>query len=169
MIQNTSFTVQNINKISELDDGIESETSLENPNSIHYGPHLPEAFLKVVPHPRSMNQISLIIPLVGNSQANSSAISYIPPPDDRPWAPFRTLEDFEVTEIAVTSLMPRTTINKLLTGVTGKWSDGKCRVTLKKYSDMDAVMFKARKYIVQVRVSYFMYFNDLPHLLSVQT
>jgi hypothetical protein len=63
------------------------------------------------------------------------------------------LEDFEVTEIAMTSLMPRTAINKLLAGVTGKWSDGKCRVTLKKYSDMDAVMFKARKYIVQVRVS----------------
>jgi hypothetical protein len=66
------------------------------------------------------------------------------------WAPFRTLEDFEVTELAITSLLPRTGIAKLLAGVTGKWSNGKGPVTLKKYSDMDAVLCKARKYVVQV-------------------
>ncbi len=160
------MSVLSINKISDLlDNSIEP---LEDPDSLQYGPHLPEAFLKIVPRLKSVTQIPLIVPLVGNSPAKNSAISYVPPPQDRPWAPFRTLEDFEVTEIAITSLMPKTAIDKLLAGVTGKWSDGKSRVTLKKYSDMDAVMFKARKYVVQVRVSYFMYFN-LPHLLSVQT
>jgi hypothetical protein len=60
------------------------------------------------------------------------------------------LEDFEVTEIAITSLMPRAAINKLLSGVTGRWSNGNSAVTLKKYSDMEAVLSKAQKYIVQV-------------------
>lgn len=120
-----------------------------------YGPHLPEEFLKIIPHPKSVTQQSLIIPLTGNSASptgKDSAAPYIPQPQERPWAPFRTLEDFEVTELAIASLMPRNVINKFLAGVTGKWSDGKSPVTLKKFSDMDAALFKARKYVVQVRL-----------------
>jgi hypothetical protein len=119
---------------------------------VQYGPHLPQAYLKIIPHPKSMNQISLIIPLIGNSLAgdSESAAHFVPQPENRPWAPFRTLEDFEVTELAITSLMPKTGITKLLAGVTGKWSNGKGPVTLKTYSDMDAVLYKARKYVVQV-------------------
>ena len=97
-----------------------------------------------------MNQTSLIIPLIGNSLAGESAAPYVPQPESRPWAPFRTLVDFEVTEFAITSLIPKKGIAKLLAGVTGKWSDGKSPVTLKTYSDMDAVLFMARKYVVQV-------------------
>ena len=119
-------------------------------NSIQYGPHLPEAYLKVIPHPRSVNQVSLIIPLVGNSPTKGDAGVCVPQPENRPWAPFRTLEDFEVTEVAITSLMQRKAINTLLAGVTGKWLNGNSAVTLKKYSDMDAVLSKARKYVVQV-------------------
>jgi hypothetical protein len=122
---------------------------------VQYGPHLPQAFLKIIPHPKSANQTSLIIPLIGNSLAGDSESAapfrVVPRPDNRPWAPFLTLEDFEVTELAITSLIPRTGIAKLLAGVTGKWSNGKGPVTLKKYSDMDAVLYKARKYVVQVR------------------
>jgi hypothetical protein len=118
---------------------------------VQYGPHLPEAFIKFIPHPKSANQTSLIIPLIGNSLAGESTAPFVPQPANRPWAPFRTLEDFEVTELATTSLMPKSGIEKLLAGVTGKWSDGKSPVTLKKYSDMDAVLYRARKYVVQVR------------------
>lgn len=125
---------------------------LEDPNPIiQYGPHLPEAYLKYIPHPKSANQTSLIIPLIGNSQVGESAVSLVRQPENRPWAPFRTLEDFEVTELATTSLMSKTSITKLLAGVTGKWSYGESPVTLKKYSDMDTVLNKARKYVVQVR------------------
>jgi len=94
--------------------------------------------------------MSSIIPLIGNSLAGESAAPYVPQPENRPWAPFRTLEDFELTELAITSLMPKTGIAKLLAGVTGKWSNGTSPVTLKKYSDLDAVLYKARKYVVQV-------------------
>jgi hypothetical protein len=121
-------------------------------DSAQNGPYLPEVFLKITPHPKGMNQESLIIPLAGNSTspAKDSATPYIPQPQERPWAPFRTLEDFEVTETAIASLMPRKVVDKFLAGVTGRWSDGKSPVTLKKYSDMDAALFKARKYVVQV-------------------
>ena len=117
---------------------------------VQYGPHLPQAFLKIIPHPKSTNQMTLIIPLIRNSLAGESAAPFVLRPENRPWAPFHTLEDFEVTELTITSLMPRTGIAKLLAGVTGKWSNGKGPVTLKKYSDMDAVLQKARKYVVQV-------------------
>ena len=94
--------------------------------------------------------MSSITPLIRNSLAVKSAAPYIPQPENQPWAPFRTLEDFEVTELAITCLMPKTGIAKLLAGVTGKWSNGTSPVTLKKYSDMDMVLYKARKYVVQV-------------------
>jgi hypothetical protein len=121
-------------------------------DSAQHGPYLPEVFLKITPHPKSVNQESLIIPLVGNSTspAKDGATPYIPQPQERPWAPFRTLEDFEVTETAIASLMPRKVVDKFLAGVTGRWSDGKSPVTVKKYSDMDVALFKARKYVVQV-------------------
>ena len=133
-----------------LDDNTEQPLLEDRDPIVQYGPHLPQAFLKVIPHSNSANQTSSIIPLVGNSLAGESAASYVPQPENRPWAPFRTLEDFEVTELAITSLMPKKGITKLLAGVTGKWSNGKSPVTLKKYSDMDAILFKARKYVVQV-------------------
>ena len=129
---------------------IEQPNEEHHDDSIQYGPHLPDAYLKVIPHPKSVNQASLIIPLVGNFPSKNNAAVYVPQTENRPWAPFRTLEDFEVTEVAITSLMRRKAINTLLAGVTGKWSKGNSAVTLKKYSDMDAVLSKARKYVVQV-------------------
>jgi hypothetical protein len=137
--------------INFLDDNTEQPPLEDHGPIAQYGPHLPQAYLKIIPHPKSMNQTPLIIPLVGNSLAGECAAPFVPQPANRPWAPFRTLEDFEMTELAVTSLMPKTGIAKLLAGVTGKWSNGKGPVTLKKYSDMDAVLRKARKYVVQVR------------------
>ena len=135
-----------------LDDGVDStEQPFQDHNNIQYGPCLPEAYIKTIPHPKSVCQTSLIIPLVGPSPVRESAALYIPQPENQPWAPFRTLEDFEVTEVAITSLMRKAAINKLLAGVTGRWSNGNSAVTLKKYSDMEAVLSKARKYVVQVR------------------
>src|SRR5712672_1842222 len=95
-------------------------------DSTQHGPRLPEAFIRIIPHPKSLTQESLIIPLVRNSTspAMNSATPYLPKPQEKPWAPFRTLEDFEVTETAIASLMPRNVVNKFLAGVTGRWSDG---------------------------------------------
>jgi hypothetical protein len=134
-----------------LDDNTEQSLLKDRDPIVQYGPHLPEAFIKIIPYPKSANQtLSSIIPLIGNSLAGETAALYVPQPESRAWAPFRTLEDFEVTELAITSLMPKTGITKLLAGVTGKWSNGISPVTLKKYSNMDAVLYKARKYVVQV-------------------
>lgn len=98
----------------------------------------------------SINQTSSIVPLTEDPLVIGSSPSYCAQPEHQPWAPFQTLEDFEVTELAVTSLLSKKAINQLLTGVTGKWSSGKSPVTLKKNSDMDAALSMARKYVVQV-------------------
>ena len=45
---------------------IEQPNEEHHDDSIQYGPHLPDTYLKVIPHPKSVNQASLIIPLVGN-------------------------------------------------------------------------------------------------------
>ncbi|KAF8800476.1 hypothetical protein BYT27DRAFT_7262875 [Phlegmacium glaucopus] len=145
--------LENENLLMDIDDSPLDDYGTEQSllEGCKYGPHLPEAFLKIIPHPKSVNQASLIIPLIRNFPARDSTAPYIPQPEGQPWAPFHTLEDFEVTEIAIASLMPRKVINKFLAGVTGKWSDGKSPVTLKKYSDMDVVLLKAQKYVVQFK------------------
>jgi hypothetical protein len=71
-------------------------------------------------------------------------------PQSRPWAPFRTLADFEYTETAVTGLLSEEVVNKQLAGFNKGWAIGGSRLTINNYKDMQGSLALAREYGVQV-------------------
>lgn len=119
-------------------------------SDVAFGPHLPQEYIKIIPHPHSSNLAIKIIPLsAGHSASHSEHATYIPQPEPSPWAPFKTLADFEYTETAVLGLLPKWIVNKQLAGINSNWANGS-RLTIKSYADMDKVLSRARKYFVQV-------------------
>lgn len=66
-----------------------------------------------------------------------------------PWAPFRNLQDFEYTEIAVRSRLSKASIDDQLQGMHNGWAIGS-RITLRNHKDMERVLMAARAYVVQV-------------------
>lgn len=97
-----------------------------------------------------------IVPLTSSNTSTSSsqaAETYFPAPESRPWAPFRTLADFEYTETAVKGLLSKDLVDKQLAGFHGKWSIGGSHLTLRTYKDMQDSLAKAREYGVQVSCS----------------
>jgi hypothetical protein len=97
-----------------------------------------------------------IVPLTSSKTSLSSsqaAKTYFPAPESRPWAPFRTLADFEYTETAVKGLLSKDLVDKQLAGFHGKWAIGGSHLTLRTYKDMQDSLAKAREYGVQVSCS----------------
>jgi hypothetical protein len=94
-----------------------------------------------------------IIPLSSGATLSSSsqpATTFVPAPESRPWAPFRTLADFEYTETAVKGLLSKDLVNKQLAGFNKKWTIGGSHLTIHTYKDMQESLAKAREYGVQV-------------------
>jgi hypothetical protein len=117
-----------------------------------FGPHLPQEYIKVIPHPHSQNLATQIIALSTrnlNSATHSECSTYMPQPEPRPWAPFENLADFEYTETAILGLLPKWIVNKQLAGFNSNWAEGS-RLTIKNSTGMEKVLSKARKYFVQV-------------------
>ena len=98
--------------------------------------------------PLTSSNISL-----SSSQASQVAETYFPAHESRPWAPFRTLADFEYTETAVKGLLSKDLVDKQLAGFNGRWSIGGSHLTLRTYKDMQDSLAKAREYGVQVSYS----------------
>jgi hypothetical protein len=97
-----------------------------------------------------------IIPLaLSNTSLSSSqaAETFFLAPESRPWAPFRTLADFEYTETAVKGLLSKDLVDKQLAGFNEKWTIGGSHLTLCTYKDMQDSLTFAREYGVQVRCS----------------
>jgi hypothetical protein len=118
-----------------------------------YGPYLPEVYIKIIPHPHSVDDTMTIMALEsGNMSPSSSQASttFIPAPESRPWAPFRTRADFEYTETAVKGLLSKNLINKQLAGFNDGWSMGRSHLTICTYKDMQKSLAQAQEYIVQV-------------------
>lgn len=118
-----------------------------------YGPHLPDTYIKIIPHPHSINTEATIVPLVSNNTSSPSSRAektFVPAPESRPWAPFRTLADFEYTETAVTGMLSGDLVNKQLAGFNDKWSIGGTHLTIRTYKDMQESLGKAREYGIQV-------------------
>ena len=86
----------------------------------------------------------------------------MPQPEPRPWAPFENLADFEYTETAIQGLLPKWIVNKQLAGLNSNWAE-KSQLTIKNFTEMDKVLFKARKYFVQASKT-----SNLVHSSSVQ-
>ena len=84
--------------------------------------------------------------------SSQTAETYFPASqaESRPWAPFRSLADFEYTETAVKGLLSKDLVDKQLVGFHGKWSIGGTHLTLRNYNDMRDSLEKAREYGVKV-------------------
>jgi hypothetical protein len=115
------------------------------------GPNLPDEFIKIVPHPHSLNPNPTIIPLTLSSSLsiNASGPIFQPQSDPWPWAPFQTLADFEYTETAIQDLLLKALINKQLVGINSRWAVGS-RLLIKNYNKMEKTLAKAQKHTVQV-------------------
>jgi hypothetical protein len=111
---------------------------------------LPQEYIKIVPHPNSSDPTTKIIALSTlTSGTHSECPAYMPQPEPRPWAPFENLADFEYTETAILGLLPKWIVNKQLAGFNSNWAKGS-QLTIKNFTEMDKVLFKARKHFVQV-------------------
>ena len=114
-------------------------------------------FITVRPHPRNPDQevrkIYLDEPETTNQteQTSTTAIPIPQMPIVKPWAPFRTLPDFEYTEIAVRGAFPASTVNLQLHGMQHGWAE-KSNITLRNKADMDLSLQAARKYGIEVRL-----------------
>jgi hypothetical protein len=67
----------------------------------------------------------------------------------RPWAPFRTLADFEAARICVEGRLPDHLALALFNGAP-TWGDGTSFLTLRSISDLDNIMEKARRHVSTV-------------------
>ena len=123
-----------------------------------YGPQLPEEYIKIIPHPHSLDSTTVIIPLSSPMAIPAKATNNILTNRinaERPWAPFLTLADFEYTETAVNGLLSKKTVDKQLSGFNSTWAIGGSHLSIQNSKDMEAALAMACEYIV--KVSIFMY------------
>ena len=115
------------------------------------GPNLPREFIKIIPHPHSVDPTPIILPLDSSPSPSVKATSPSFQPQSEPWlwAPFQMLADFEYMETAIQGLLSKKIINKQLTSINSKWAVGS-NLSIKNYNDMEKVLAKARKHTVQV-------------------
>lgn len=114
------------------------------------GPNLPDEFIKIIPHPHSLDPAPTIIPFTLSPALNASGPIFQPWSSPWPWAPFRTLADFEYTETAIQGLLSKALVNKQLAGINSRWAVGS-NLSIKNYNDMEKALTQARKHTVQVR------------------
>jgi len=116
-----------------------------------YGPHLPDVYIKIIPHPNSVDTSATIISLTSRSSTPSQVpMTFAPTSECRPWAPFRTLADFEYTETAVIGKLSENLINKQLEGFHNTWSIGGSHLTIHTYKHMQESLEKAQEYGIKV-------------------
>jgi len=127
--------------------GLPNEENVELPD-----PTTTSMFIKIIPHPDSGVSEPIIIPLESRDAVDydSKSHSFTPLLHSKPWAPFRSREDFEYTETAVKGLLNKDIVNAQLSGLQGHWATS-TPITLQSYGDMEKSLVAARQYGVQVR------------------
>ncbi len=111
---------------------------------------LPQEYIKIIPHPSSLDPtIKIIVLGTLTSSKHSEHPTYMPQPEPRPWGPFKSLADFEYTETAILGLLPKWIVDKQLAGFNAHWVEGS-QLTIKNFTEMDKVLSKACKHFVQV-------------------
>jgi hypothetical protein len=116
-------------------------------------PDADSLYIRIKHHPLS-GQPDTIVPLDGVALPDTSAAaipsaSYAEDQIGRPWAPFRTLADFEAAYICVTGRLSDDLTTHLLND-SRNWSNGESYLTLRSPSDLDKVMEKARRHVPPV-------------------
>ncbi len=113
------------------------------------GPNLPQEFIKIIPHPHSIDPTPIILPLDSSPSPSVKATSpgFQPWSEPWPWAPFQMLADFEYMETAIQGLLSKKLVNKQLAGINSNWAVGS-KLSIKNYNNMEKVLAKARKHTV---------------------
>ncbi len=114
-----------------------------------YGPQLPEEYIKIIPHPHSLDPTTIIVPLNTPGSVPGKTLAFSTSNIERPWAPFLSLADFEYTETAVNGLLSKKIIDKQLAGFNSTWAIGS-HLTIQNSKDMEDVLTMACDYIVKV-------------------
>ena len=120
------------------------------------GPTLPQEFIKIIPHPHSLDPTSIIVPLDSKllpSLSKATTPVFQPQTKPWPWALFQMLADFEYTETAIQGLLSKNLVDKQLAGINSAWVV-ESRLSIKNYNDMEKVLAKAQKHTVQVHLMY---------------
>ncbi|THU98550.1 hypothetical protein K435DRAFT_818849 [Dendrothele bispora CBS 962.96] len=107
--------------------------------------HSSDFFIRVETHPDA-NVPDKIIPLNSMDAAQDNPQPKPNPSPTyayHPWAPFRSLADFEFTEIAVRSNLPKQVVDSQLHLLHNSWTKHS-EITLNNHSDMMAVLTSAR-------------------------
>jgi hypothetical protein len=108
---------------------------------VMFGPHLPQEYIKIIPHPHSPSPTTQIIALSAmNPDCHSNHSNHMPRSEPHPWAPFKNLADFEYTETAILGLLPKWIIDKQLGGINSNWAEGS-RLTIKNSTEMEKNSF----------------------------
>src|SRR5258708_18282341 len=118
------------------------------------GPNLPQEYIKIIPHPHSLDRTPIIVPLDSSLSPSVNSVKatspgFQPRSEPWPWAPFQTLADFEYTETAIQGLLSKKLVNKQLAGINSNWTVGS-KLLIKNYNVMEKVLAKTWKHIVQV-------------------
>jgi hypothetical protein len=117
-----------------------------------------QTFVEVTHHPHNESGEPTMIPLDGslNLVRNKEPIGMKDFHLLRPWAPFRTLPDFEYAESAVTGALSKDTVNLQLRGMRSGWAE-RSNVTFQNYDDMAKSLAAAREYGIKVWSFYIMF------------
>ncbi|KIJ36129.1 hypothetical protein M422DRAFT_261454 [Sphaerobolus stellatus SS14] len=114
-------------------------------------------YIEVIHHPHSGSHTSSIIPITGqvdNGQRTTGAAQlvyhYQTPVKGKPWAPFRTREDFEFAEMAVVEGFNSHCTQKILDGVNGRWASNS-RLTILDSNDLKESLESARNFVTQFK------------------
>ena len=132
---------------------------------------VPPAYIRIVHHPHDPERHDTIIPIDGSPLHNpplriprsTPAQSLI-----KPWSPFSTRPDYEIVGIAVEGLLKESLVKRLLKGAQGSahakdngsyqapyaWCT-ESNITLRSLADIENVLEKARRDLIQVRATPF--------------
>lgn len=144
---------ENLEEYESEEENLTTGTHLSNPTSSDKPP-FPDSFIRVIHHPHSGNPSTTIIPIDNHDleqrQIKSNKIkdhSF----QDKPWAPFKTLADFEFTRGMVRQGVNQNFVELLLEGLNGRWCQNS-KLSFCSYKDYTHALEMARRTVVQVSV-----------------
>ncbi|CAK5266720.1 unnamed protein product [Mycena citricolor] len=113
-------------------------------------PRLPLAYIDFIPHPKDVGASREITSLCDPSpsyHANPSPRSLLDAAS--PFAPWRTLSDFEYTETAVKGVSSANIVDAQLKGMTGRWSKQDSDITLRNFREFRRTLTDAHVHGVE--------------------
>ncbi|KZV79960.1 hypothetical protein EXIGLDRAFT_817958, partial [Exidia glandulosa HHB12029] len=108
-------------------------------------------YIKIVYHPHSGRVDDIIRLDTESSEPTNSVPIGTSPPDERPWAPFRSRADFEFAESAVNEKLSRKTVDTHLKGMHGPWSRSGSNISFQNHDDLRRSLDAARDFVTDFK------------------